>query len=53
MVNYEKRERPVKDVYDRPYIRPRTQAVGVQMELISDFNGMGGRGLDNVTGWGS
>jgi hypothetical protein len=36
----------VKGFYDRPYITNRTQVVGVQMELTSVCNGMGGRGLD-------
>jgi hypothetical protein len=46
IVNYWKRELPEKDVYDKRYIRPRKQVVGVHMALTSVCNGMGGRGLD-------
>ena len=50
IVNYWKRERPVKGFYDKLYLRPRTQFVDVQVVLTSVFHSMVGRGLDNVIG---
>jgi hypothetical protein len=50
IVNYGKVERPVKDVYDKTYLRPRTQVVDVQIGLTLVFHKMDGRGLNNVIG---
>jgi hypothetical protein len=50
IVNYGRKEVLVKDFYNKPYLRPRTQVVDEQVVLTSVFHGMGGRGLDNVIG---
>jgi len=40
----------VKDFYDKPYSKPRTQVVDLLIVLTAVFHRMGGRGLDNVIG---
>jgi hypothetical protein len=50
IVKYGKRERPVKDFYEKPHLRPRTQVVDFRIVLTSVFHRIGGRGLDKVIG---
>jgi hypothetical protein len=40
----------VKNFYDKPYSKPRTQVVDMQIVLTTVFHRMGARGLDNVIG---